>query len=128
MLSPADYFHSQQWTNSIQPFQKKAHDHRAEHTGVSIRSQAPRLWLQLSQHQHVQEECVKRRGLLRRSKACVNLVTFGYRGNPGAKMFPGRSKKVKPESFNIRTIHSLNMKHTCFLLCSAQPLRSVLPI
>lgn len=29
-------------------------------------------------------------------------------------MFPGRLKKVKPESFNTRIVHSGNGKHTSF--------------
>lgn len=42
---------------------------------------------------------------------------LGNKGNLGAKISPVRSKKVKPESFNIGTVHSEDMKHMGFPLC-----------
>lgn len=39
------------------------------------------------------------------------------KGNAGAKLFPVRLKKVKPESFTIKTVHTVNLKHTNFPLC-----------
>lgn len=46
-------------------------------------------------------------------------------GNLGAEMFPVRSKKVKPESFNARIVRLVNVKHTGFPLCWIWSLRSM---